>query len=102
MRLKIVGAGEAFDDRFGNNSCLLYGVGLPTVLFDCGYQIPERLWRMAQYRKLDGIYFTHLHADHSFGIVPVLTRFWEEGRKQPLKLVGPRGLKRFVTRLMNQ
>jgi hypothetical protein len=41
--IRVIGCGEAFDSEFGNTSYLLSGRNCPSVLFDCGYQIPERL-----------------------------------------------------------
>ena len=97
-RLLILGTGEAFDTGVGNNSCLLLAPGA-SVLFDCGYQIPERLWLNAAYRKLDAVVFSHLHADHCFGIVPLLMRFWEEGRRAPFWIAGRRGTEKYVREL---
>lgn len=102
MHLRILGCGEAFDPRHGNNSALLTGKDIPTILFDCGYQIPHRLWALkATHKRIDGIYFTHLHADHAFGVVPLLMRYWEEGRKEPLRILGPTGVETWVHRAMN-
>jgi ribonuclease BN (tRNA processing enzyme) len=99
--ITVIGSGEAFDRGIGNTSYLLRGRKLPSVLFDCGYQIPERLWSKALHADLDAVCFTHLHADHSFGIVPLLVRFAEEGRTKPLHILGPRGTDRFVSRLLD-
>lgn len=101
MRLRVVGCGEAFDSGLGNNAFLLYGRGIPTVLFDCGYQVPERLWRDGLHRRIDAVYLTHTHADHAFGLVPLLTRYWEEHRSRPLVIIGRAGLDRFVEKLMD-
>lgn len=97
----VIGSGEAFDADLGNTAYLFRGKKLPTVLFDCGYQIPERLWKKELHVEIDAICFTHLHADHSFGIVPLLVRYWEEGRTAPLQIIGPRGTERFVSRLLD-
>lgn len=101
MKLKIIGCGEAFDAQgFGNNACVLYGNG-PTVLFDCGYQIPERLWKHPQiYKTLEAIYFTHTHADHSFGFVPLIAQYCCEGRRKKLHIFGPKGIQSFLTKIM--
>lgn len=97
----VIGSGEAFDNGLGNTSYLFRGRALPSVLFDCGYQIPERLWKDGLHTELDAVCFTHLHADHSFGVVPLLVRFAEEGRKRPLHIFGPRGTERFVSKLLD-
>src|SRR3954452_18272937 len=97
--LRVLGTGEAFDTGLGNNSCLLYDgkkgspskeKRIPTFLFDCGYQIPERLWALPKlYPELDAVALTHFHADHAFGLAPLLVRFAEEGREEPLGIFGP-------------
>ena len=101
MKVTVVGCGEAFDTGIGNNSYLLHGPGLPNVLVDCGYQIPERLWAGGLHRKLDAVYLTHTHADHSFGIVPLLGRFLIERRERPLPVIGHSGVGSFVRRALD-
>jgi len=98
--IEVIGSGEAFDSELGNTAYLLRGDGVPGVLLDCGYQVPERLWRTRYHASLDAVFFTHLHADHAFGIVPLLTRYWEEKREKPLALIGGPGLEAYVRRLM--
>ena len=101
MKVTVIGTGEAFDSGLGNNSFLLHGPGLPTVLVDCGYQIPERLWASGLHRRLDAVYLTHTHADHSFGIVPLIGRFLVERRTRPLSVIGHSGMGSFVRRSLD-
>lgn len=101
MKVTVVGTGEAFDSGLGNNSFVLYGRGLPSVLVDCGYQIPERLWANGLHRKLDAVYLTHTHADHSFGLVPLIGRFLIERRERPLSVIGHSGVASFVRRALD-
>lgn len=98
MKVTVVGVGEAFDSGVGNNAFVLHGRGLPTVLVDCGYQIPERLWATGLHRKLDAVYLTHTHADHAFGLVPLLGRFLVERRERPFPVIGHSGVASFVRR----
>ena len=101
MKVTVIGSGEAFDTGIGNNSFLVHGPGLPTVLVDCGYQIPERLWASGLHRKLDAVYLTHTHADHSFGIVPLVGRYFVERRERPLPVIGHSGIEGFVLRALD-
>lgn len=100
MRIEVIGCGEAFDSGLGNNSCLLKAGGAPLILIDCGYQIPERLWSRPDYRKIGAIYLSHIHADHAFGIVPLLTRYFLEERTLPITVLGHSGLEAYVKRAM--
>ena len=89
-RVRYVGTGEAFDDRFGNTS-LLYE-GRATLLLDCGYAVPHAFWRIPLGPdELDGVYLTHFHADHCFGLPALLCRLGEDGRRRPLQLLGGPG-----------
>jgi ribonuclease BN (tRNA processing enzyme) len=99
--LRVIGSGEAFSSELGNTSYLLQGGGLPTVLFDCGYQVPERLWKADLHQDIDAICLTHLHADHVFGIVPLVCRFWEEKRKKPLIIFAGTGSESYFQKLIN-
>ena len=96
-KLHVIGCGEAFDSEYGNTSFLLEK---PKILFDCGYQIPERVWKIPKInRELEAIALTHVHADHAFGVIPLLMRMGEEKRKRRLTIVGPPGIEKFLKRL---
>lgn len=100
MNILTLGSGEAFDSRLGNHSYLFYNPGFPTILFDCGYQVPERLWKEKKhYQNLAAVVISHAHADHYFGIAPLCMRMLEEDRRQELLIIGPKGLKRKVEKL---
>ena len=100
MHVKIIGTGEASDSGLGNNSFLLY-VNKISILIDCGYQIPERLWAKNLHKSISIIYFTHTHADHSFGIVPLLARYAIEGRKREIVIIGNQGIEAFIKSLLD-
>jgi ribonuclease BN (tRNA processing enzyme) len=97
--LTFVGTGEAFDPSLPNTS-LLYR-GARTLLFDCGYGVPHAFWRLSQDPNLlDGVYITHLHADHSFGLPALFLWMREEGRTRPLQVFGGPGVARWLWRLL--
>jgi ribonuclease BN (tRNA processing enzyme) len=97
--LIFVGTGEAFDSALPTTS-LLYRGGR-TILFDCGYAVPHALWRISRDPDLlDAIYITHGHADHSFGLPPLLTWMWQSGRQRPLVVIGGHGVESWLRQLL--
>ena len=63
------------------------------ILIDCGEGTQTSLRRCeVKHSQIDAIMFTHLHADHISGIVGLLLTFGLEGRTEPLKIYGPRGV----------
>ncbi len=101
IEIKVIGCGEAFDSIMGNSAYLLRQLNKKSILFDCGYQIPERLWRYNRDKDIGVVFFSHLHADHFFGIIPLIARYWEDGRRDPLILYGPEGFKYKIIDLAN-
>jgi ribonuclease Z len=86
-QLTFVGTGEAFDPDLPNTSLLYRGHG--TLLIDCGYSVPQAFWGLCRDPDLvDGVYLSHRHADHSFGLPGLL--FWMKlgGRERPVTLLG--------------
>jgi ribonuclease BN (tRNA processing enzyme) len=92
MKIVFLGVGEACDEAQPNNSHLV--ISGTILLLDCGYSTPPQLWRYNPDPSfLDAIYITHRHADHYFGIPPLLVRLWEERRTKPLTIICQKGLK---------
>jgi ribonuclease BN (tRNA processing enzyme) len=88
MQAHILGCGEAFDPDLFNTS-LLVRTGAATLLLDCGFSIPQRVWKtVTGANEIDAVYISHSHADHFFGMPALLGRFWEDGRTKPLTIVG--------------
>jgi ribonuclease BN (tRNA processing enzyme) len=99
MKIVFLGVGEAFDEKFPNSSHLI--LSDTKLLLDCGYTAPVQIWKYNPDQSLlDALYISHTHADHYFGIPPLLTRMWEEKRKKPLTIICPRGSKQTVEELI--
>lgn len=71
-----------------------------SVLIDCGegtqVAIKEKGWSV---KPVDVICFTHYHADHISGLPGLLLTLGNAERKEPVLMVGPRGLERVVNAL---
>lgn len=95
LRIEIIGVGEAFDPVLGNSSAVVYAPGNINLLVDCGYAVPRNLFAAhTDPEFIDAIYFTHLHADHSFGFPGLIGRLRGDKRKKPLTVIGQSGTKK--------
>ena len=105
MEITFLGVGEAFDENLPNTSMLIrtqYHKKPVTVLLDCGYSVPPRFWQLGlDAENLDAIWISHFHADHAFGLPPLLVRFWEEKRKKDLYFLGQKGIESFVLKCLD-
>lgn len=71
-----------------------------SLLIDCGegtqIAIKEKGW---SFKPIDVICFTHYHGDHISGLPGLLLTMGNAERKEPLTLIGPKGLERVVNAL---
>ncbi|HEC89249.1 MAG TPA: hypothetical protein ENI44_01550, partial [Thermoplasmatales archaeon] len=51
-------------------------------------RISNQIWKYCpDVSFIDSIYISHLHADHCFGLPPLIVRMREEKRKKPLTII---------------
>lgn len=79
---------------------LMLRINGKSILFDCGegtqIALRERGWSP---NPIDVICFTHYHADHISGLPGMLLTMGNAERKEPLLLIGPKGLAKTVNAL---
>jgi ribonuclease Z len=102
LRTHFIGVGEAFDQALGNTSVLVEAESESEnsvrLLVDCGYSVPQNLFsHFPDPNLLDGVYFTHFHADHAFGFPGLIGRLRGAGRTRPLSLIGQPGTQERLT-----
>ena len=101
MRVTFIGVGEAFDENLPNTSVLVREQGR-ALLLDCGFTAAQAFWRYAENPlELEGVWISHFHGDHYFGIPALLVRSIEEGRTSPLTIVGQPGVSNIVLAAMH-
>ena len=91
--LTILGSNGAIPahDRHPSSQILNYNGN--HFLIDCGEGTQFRLNKFNIKRgKLDNIFISHLHGDHYFGLIGLLTSFNLNWREHPLHIYGPAGL----------
>ncbi len=70
------------------------------ILIDCGeatqIAIREKGW---SFKSIDVICFTHFHGDHIGGLPGLLLTMGNADRTEPLRIIGPKGIKRICESL---
>lgn len=78
-------------------SSMLLRINGRLILVDCGEGTQVTLKMLGWgFKAIDTICFTHYHADHISGLPGMLLTIGNSGRTEPVKLIGPPGLKKVV------
>lgn len=98
MALLGCGGGVPVPERF--LSSLLINYKGRKILIDCGEgtQISMKMlgWGL---KSIDMICITHLHGDHIFGLFGLLSTIGNSGRTEPVTIIGPKGIIKFLKAL---
>ncbi len=97
FELTILGSNSASAayDRHPTSQVLNYNGNI--FLIDCGEGTQFRMNKFAIKRgRLDNIFISHLHGDHFFGLIGLLTSFNLNWREHPLNIYGPEGLEEII------
>ena len=98
------GTPNADPDRSGPSVAIV--VNDTPYLIDCGPGIVRRTAAAVQrdvkglaIEKLNRVFLTHLHSDHTVGFPDLLLTPWVLGRKEPLEVFGPKGVKEMAANI---
>ena len=93
MRLTILGNNSALPTHNRFPTAQILSVGNELILIDCGEGTQMRmLSNNIKSNKISKIFISHLHGDHYFGLIGLLTRFSLHNRNEPIDLFGPEKL----------
>ncbi len=98
FRLTILGSSSALPTAKRYPSAHLLNVNERFFLIDCGEgtQMQLRKYKLS-FSKINHIFISHMHGDHTFGLPGLLSTMQLLGRKSDLHIYGPAGLKDFLS-----
>jgi ribonuclease BN (tRNA processing enzyme) len=72
-----------------------------SLLLDCGDGTAQRLMEVNSLRSIRTICLSHLHGDHSMGIMSLLWYYVFTNRKEKLTIIAPSPVKEFIARILD-
>ena len=95
FEINILGCGAALPTPRRLSSAQIVNIREKLFMLDCaeGTQMALRRSRLS-FSHLQAIFLTHLHGDHTFGLLGMLSTFGLLGRIQDLHIYGPKDLQR--------
>lgn len=98
FQLKILGANSATPAYGRHQTSQLMTIDKYHFLVDCGEGTQMQLVKFkARFSKISHIFISHLHGDHFFGLIGLLTSLSLNGRESDLYIFGPPGLDEIIT-----
>ena len=98
ITVKILGSNAASFAYNRHHTCQVIEVNNKHFMVDCGEgtQIQAKKYNV-KLSKINHIFISHLHGDHYYGLIGLLSTMQLFGRKQTLFLIGPPGLSEIIT-----
>lgn len=98
MNLTILGCYSATPRTLGNTTSQVLEIGNHMFLIDCGEGTQVQLRRhKVKFNQIKHIFISHLHGDHFFGLVGLISTFRLLTRETDLHVYGPKGIKEVIT-----
>ncbi len=97
MELTILGCYSATPRIHTNPTAQVLNIRNHLFLIDCGEgtQIQLRRYKV-KFSRIRHIFISHLHGDHYFGLVGLISTFTLLGREAELHIYGPKGIKDII------
>ena len=98
MKLSILGCYSATPRTLTNPTSQVLEINNHLFLIDCGEGTQVELRRSKiKFSRIKHIFISHLHGDHYFGLVGLISTFRLLTRESDLHIYGPKGLKEVIT-----
>ena len=97
MKMTVLGCYAATPRTFTNPTSQVLEINNELFLIDCGEGTQVELRRnKVKFGKIKHIFISHLHGDHFYGLVGLVSTFMLLNRKTELHIYGPKGIKEIV------
>jgi ribonuclease Z len=97
LSVLILGSAAAAPTLARNQTSQLVTTERSIFLVDCGEATQLQLRRYkVRFQQIDHIFISHLHGDHFFGLVGLLSTMHMLGRKSPVQIYGPKELEEVI------
>ena len=97
MKLNILGCYSATPRTFTNPTSQVLEIKNHLFLIDCGEGTQVQLRKhKIKFNRIKHIFISHLHGDHFFGLVGLISTFRLLGREADLHIHAPKGLKEVI------
>jgi ribonuclease Z len=97
MRLTILGCYSATPRTLNNTTSQVLEINNHMFLIDCGEGTQVQLRKhKIKFNRIKHIFISHLHGDHFFGLVGLISTFRLLTRETDLHIYGPKGIKEVV------
>lgn len=97
MKLTILGCYAATPRTFTNPTSQVLEIKNRLFLIDCGEGTQVELRRnKIKFSKIEHIFISHLHGDHLYGLIGLVSSFTLLNRTADLHIYGPKGIKEII------
>jgi ribonuclease Z len=97
FELTILGSNSAIPAHGRHPTSQILNVNDRLFMIDCGEATQIQLMRYKiRFNKIDHIFISHLHGDHYFGLIGLITSYSLNQRTNPLHVFGPEGLEEII------
>ena len=97
MNLTILGCYAATPRTFTNPTSQVLEIRNRLFLIDCGEGTQVQLRKnKIKFSKINQVFISHLHGDHFFGLIGLISTFALLGRTSDLHIYGPKGIKEII------
>ncbi len=98
MKLTILGCNSGVPKENSYTTSQILEIGNSLFLIDCGEGIQNQIRKQKiKFSQIKHIFISHLHGDHFYGLIGLISTFRLLGRKNKLEIYGPKGIKEIIT-----